>query len=139
MKFISYFLVMLIFSKTHTKLFRKQILILGSQNNTWNSSSSWVTFLNHQFYYPKEIFWIFTLFKKYLDLASGIEIILKMVMDQIKCCGKIEGFLKNLRSKIYQLWARFCVTFLSEHPVSSPVSEIWKSAKNHSKCAKNCW
>ena len=37
---------------------------------TLNSFCGRVAFLNQQFYYPEEIFWIFTLFKKYLDLAS---------------------------------------------------------------------
>ena len=38
-------------------------------------------------------------------------------MKSYGCCDHLEGFWKNLRSKINQVWARFFVTFLSEHPV----------------------
>ena len=44
---------------------------------TLNSFCKRVTFLNQLFNYPEELFYIFTLFKKYLDLASSIEIIFR--------------------------------------------------------------
>ena len=38
-------------------------------------------------------------------------------MKSYGCCDHLEGFWKNLRSKINQVWARFCLSFISEHPV----------------------
>ena len=37
-------------------------------------------------------------------------------------CDHLEGFWKNLRSKINQVWARFCVSFIRYHPVYISIS-----------------
>ena len=47
------------------------------KTKTLNSFCSRVTFLNQHFNYPEELFWIFTLFKKYLDLVSIVKIIFR--------------------------------------------------------------
>ena len=39
-----------------------------------------------------------------------------LLMKSYGCCDHLEGFQKNLRSKINQVWARFCLSFISEHP-----------------------
>ena len=49
-------------------------------------------------------------------------------MKSYGCCDHLEGFWKNLRSKINQVWAKFCVSFLSEHPV---LSFWWKNHIEH--------
>ena len=40
-----------------------------------------------------------------------------LLMKSYGCCDHLEGFWKNLRSKINQVWARFCVSFIRYHPV----------------------
>ena len=66
---------------------------------TWNTFCSRVTILNHHSNYKGELFCIFTLFKKYLDLVSRIQIIFingygSNLMDVVitqKAFGRISG------------------------------------------------
>ena len=50
---------------------------LGKSKMTLNSFCSRVTFMNQHFNYREELFWMFTHYKMYLDLASRIEIIFR--------------------------------------------------------------